>query len=71
MIETTYDESALAWNSVLTELQTDKYTEVLVLYNEASIDCIEEKLKQFNHQKIVWLTDNTLKKNEIKIIMEK
>ena len=71
LIENTYDESAVAWNSVLTELQTDKYTEVLVLYNEASIDCIEEKLKQFNHQKIVWLTDKTLNKNEIKIILEK
>lgn len=71
LIENTYDESAVAWNSVLAELQTDKYTEVLILYNEASIDDIKEKLKQFNRQKIIWLIDNTLKKNEIKIILEK
>ena len=71
LIAKTYAESAVAWNSVLAALQTDKYTEVLILYNEASIDDIKEKLKQFNHQKIILLTDNTLKKNEIKIILEK
>ena len=39
------------WNSVLVELQTDKYTEVLILYNEASIDDIKEKLNNLTTKK--------------------
>lgn len=71
LIEKTYEESAVVWNSVLAELQTDEYETVLILHNEADIDAVVEKLKQFKHQTIVWMTDETLKKNEIKIILEK
>lgn len=70
LIEKTYDESAVAWSFVLAELQTDKYAEMIILYNEADVSDIAEKLEQFRQQRIVWMTDNTLKKNEIKIILE-
>lgn len=30
-----------------------------------------EKLKKFQNQKITWMLDNTLQKNQIKIILEK
>lgn len=70
LIEKTYDESAVAWNFVLAELQTDKYAEMIILHNEADISDIAERLEQFKQQRIVWMTDNTLKKNEIKIILE-
>lgn len=71
LIEKTYDKSAVDWYSMLAQLQTDEYTKVLVLYNEADIANIAEKLKQFNQQEIVLMSDDTLKKNEIKIILEK
>lgn len=71
LIEKTYDKSAVDWYSMLAQLQTDEYTKVLVLYNGADITNITEKLKQFNQQEIVLISDGTLKKNEIKIILEK
>ena len=71
LIEKTYDKSAIDWYSMLAQLQTDEYTKVLVLYNEADITNIVEKLNQFNQQEIVLISDDTLKKNEIKIILEK
>ncbi|MBE5956267.1 MAG: hypothetical protein E7253_07420 [Lachnospiraceae bacterium] len=71
LIEKTYDKSAVEWYSILAHLQTNEYTKVLVLYNDAEAANVVEKLKQFYQQEIVLLSDDTLKKNQIKIIMEK
>lgn len=70
LFEKTYDQSAVNWNFLSAELQTDKYSEIVILYNEADVSEIAEKLEQFKRQRIVWLIDNTLKKNEVKIILE-
>lgn len=70
LFEMTYDESAANWYAVLAKLQTNEYSEVIILQNEADIGNLVEKLEQFKQQKIVWMTDNTLEKNEIKIILE-
>lgn len=71
LIEKTYDKSAVEWYSILAQLQTDEYTKVLILYNDVDAANIVEKLKQFYQQEIILLSDDTLKKNQIKIIMEK
>lgn len=71
LIERPYEDSAIYWNLLLADLHTDKCDKVLVLYNEADITAINEKLEQFKHQKIVCLRDVSLKGNEIKIILEK
>ena len=70
LFEKTYDQSAVNWNFLSAELQTDKYSEIVILYNEADVSEIAEKLEQFKRQRIAWLIDNTLKKNEVKIILE-
>ena len=70
-IEKTYDKSAVEWYNVLAQLQTGNYAKIFILYYGGDIKEIEEKLEQFNQQEIVLVTDNTLKKNEIKIILEK
>ena len=57
--------------NVLAQLQTGNYAKIFILYYGGDIKEIEEKLEQFNQQEIVLVTDNTLKKNEIKIILEK
>lgn len=71
LIEKTYDKSAVEWYAILAQLQTDEYTKVLVLYNDADVVKVVEKLKQFYQQEIILLSDETLKQNQIKIIMEK
>ena len=63
LIESTYDKSA--------KLQTDKYSQVVVLYNKVSDADVANKLNEFQNQKIIWMPDNTLQKNQIKIILEK
>ncbi|MEE0751352.1 hypothetical protein [Frisingicoccus sp.] len=71
LLEKTYDKSAADWYAVLAKLQTGEYTKVLILYNGADIEHITEELKRFEQQEIVLIFDGTLKKNEIKIILEK
>lgn len=71
LIESTYDRSAADWYSILAKLQTDEYSEVVVLYNKVSDADIVEKLNEFSNQKIIWMTDNTLRENQIKVILEK
>ena len=71
LIDKPYEDSAISWNLLLADINTDTCKKLFVLHNDADIDIIEEKLKSFNHQKIVWLTDTTLKENEIKIVLEK
>ena len=71
LIESTYDRSAADWYSILAKLQTDEYSEVVVLYNKVSDADIVENLNEFSNQKIIWMTDNTLRENQIKVILEK
>lgn len=71
LIESTYDKSAADWYLILAKLQTDKYSQVVVLYNQVDDTDIADKLKEFQNQKIVWMSDNTLQKNQVKIILEK
>lgn len=71
LIEMPYENSAVSWNLLLADINTDKYKKIFILHNEADIDKIKEKLQPFNHQKIVWLVDRALKEDEIKIILEK
>lgn len=70
-IEKTYDKSAVKWYSVLEKLQEAECKRIVILYNEADIAVIKEKLEPYNKQKIVWIKDETLNKNQIKIILEK
>ena len=71
LIESTYDKSAADWYLILAKLQTDKYSQVVILYNKVEDNNFAEKLKKFQNQKITWMLDNTLQKNQIKIILEK
>ena len=71
LIESTYDKSAADWYLILAKLQTDKYSQVVVLYNKVSDADVANKLNEFQNQKIIWMSDNTLQKNQIKIILEK
>lgn len=71
LIESTYDKSAVDWYLILAKLQTDKYSQVVVLYNKVSDADVANKLNEFQNQKIIWMPDNTLQKNQIKIILEK
>lgn len=70
-IESTYDRSAADWYLILAKLQTDKYSQVVVLYNKVTDIDIANKLNEFQNQEIIWISDNTLQKNQIKIILEK
>ena len=70
LAEKTYDESAVEWYNILAQLQTDEYARVFILHNETDVTKIVEKLEQFEKQEISLIFDNTLKKNEIKIILE-
>lgn len=71
-IESTYDRSAADWYLILAKLQTNEYSQVLVLYNSKLPDVdIANKLNEFQNQKTIWMPDNTLQKNQIKIILEK
>lgn len=70
-IESTYDRSAADWYLILAKLQTDKYSQVVVLYNNVTDVDIANKLNEFQNQEIIWMPDNTLQKNQIKIILEK
>lgn len=70
-IESTYDRSAADWYLILAKLQTDKYLQVVVLYNNVTDVDIANKLNEFQNQEIIWIPDNTLQKNQIKIILEK
>lgn len=71
LIERTYDKSAADWYSILAKLQTDQYSRVVVLYNESAVVDIADKLDEFQNQKIIWMLDNTLQRNQIKIILER
>lgn len=71
LIESTYDKSAADWYLILAKLQTDKYSQVVVLHNKVSDADVANKLNEFQNQKIIWMPDNTLQKNQIKIILEK
>lgn len=70
-IDVTYGKSAVKWYTILTELQTGEYKKIFVLYGEANLTDITEQLNRFEQQEIVWVSDDTLNKNEIKIILEK
>lgn len=70
-IEVTYKKSAVNWYNILAELQTGEYKKIFVLYNEADLANIKEQLNRFEQQEIIWVSDDTLNKNEIKIILEK
>lgn len=70
-IEKVYDKSAIMWYNMLSELQESKYDRVLVLYSVPEIEGIKEKLGQFNKQEVNWIFDETLRENEIKIVLEK
>ena len=70
-IEVTYENSAVNWYTILAELQTGKYKKIFLLYGEADLTNIIEQLNRFEQQKIVWVSDDTLNKNEIKIILER
>ena len=51
-IDDVYSDSAFIWHNVLSQLNTDNYDEVIVLYNSNEIDTIYKKLNGFKHQKI-------------------
>lgn len=70
-IEKTYDKSARDWYLILAKLQTDEYSHVVVLYNQMYNTNIVNKLNEFEKQKIVWMSDNSLKENQVKIILER
>lgn len=70
-IDITYERSAANWYTILAELQTGEYKKIFVLYGEADLTNITEQLNMFEQQEIVWVSDDTLNKNEIKIILEK
>ena len=44
---------------------------MVVLYNKVTDVDIADKLNEFQNQEIVWMSDNTFQKNQIKIILEK
>lgn len=72
-IEIPYEKSSIYWSKILADLNSGEYKNVIVLYNNANNDMqlamIKEKFKKYNHQKIIWIEDNTLRVNEIKIII--
>ena len=70
-IDVTYERSAVNWYTILAELQTDGYEKIFVLYGGADLTNITEQLNRFERQEIVWVSDDSLNKNEIKIILEK
>lgn len=70
-IEVTYEKSAATWYTILAELQAGEYRKIFVLYGEADLTNITEQLNRFEQQEIIWVSDDTLNKNEIKIILEK
>lgn len=70
-IDVTYEKSAANWYTILAELQTGEYKRIFILYGEADLLNITEQLNKFEQQKIVWVSDDTLNKDEIKIILEK
>lgn len=57
LIESTYDKSAADWYLILAKLQTDKYSQVVVLYNKVSDADVANKLNEFQNQKIIWMSD--------------
>ncbi len=70
-IEKTYDKSARDWYLIIAKLQTDEYSHIVVLYNQMYDTNIANKLNEFEKQKIVWMSDNSLQKNQVKIILER
>lgn len=72
-IEETYEKSAIYWNLVMAELHRKETNSIIILYNDTTdvknINYIKEELKQFVNLSPVWLKDDTLEDNEVKIIL--
>lgn len=69
LITKEYQEDAQSWNLFLADLNSDKSELVIILYNYVNINSLKEKLQGFKHQKFIYIKDNDLRKNEIKIII--
>lgn len=69
-IDETYSISAINWSQVQSELQKERYSKILILYNVGDFDHIKYVLRKYEHQESIWILDQSLNYNELKIILE-